>query len=86
MDKYMTKFEKAKILGYRADQISKGAPPTVDITGLTDAFTIAEKELKEGKIPLKIHRRYPNGEVVKIPVREVLCASHTSAPSSSPTL
>ena len=46
-DVYMTKYEKARILGQRADQISKGAPPAVDCTGLYDSLSIAEKELKE---------------------------------------
>lgn len=73
MTTYMTKFEKTRILGQRADQISRGAPPMVDITGMNDAMSIAEKELKEKKIPLKIIRTYPNGEVKEISVSEMEC-------------
>ena len=67
----MTKFEKIRIIGQRAEQISYGAPPNVDISGLTDAISIAEKELKEHKIPLIITRTLPNGKVYKIPVCEM---------------
>jgi len=61
-EKYITNYEKVRILGQRADQISKGAPPAIDITGLHDAMSIAEKELAEGKNPLIITRTYPNGK------------------------
>lgn len=71
MDNFMTKFEKARILGQRAEQISKGAPPMVDITGMSDALAIAEKELHEQRIPFKIRRKYPNGEVKDIPINEL---------------
>lgn len=59
----MTKFEKTRIIGQRADQISKGAKPLVNIDGMNDPLEIAEKELKEYKIPLKIRRQYPNGDI-----------------------
>lgn len=62
MNNYLTKFEKTRVLGQRAEQISCGAPPLVDIKGITDPLEIAQKELKEGKIPIKIIRTYPNGE------------------------
>jgi len=51
MTYYMTKFEKIRILGARATQISEGAPSTVDTNGLTNAMEIAKKELKEHKLP-----------------------------------
>jgi len=59
---YLTKFEKVRVLGARATQISRGSPPTVDITGLTTAIAIARKEFNENKLPLVIIRKYPNGE------------------------
>ena len=65
---YLTKFEKIRVLGARATQISEGAPPAVDTTGLTDAMSIAKKELSENKLPLVIQRTYPDGTVVEIPV------------------
>ena len=68
---YLTKFEKIRVLGARATQISNGAPSTVDTTGLTDALSIAKKELRENKLPLVIQRMYPDGTVVEIPVMEM---------------
>lgn len=58
-----TKYEKARVIGARAMQISCGAPPTVDIGDLDDAISIAKKEWNEGKIPMVLVRGYPNGEV-----------------------
>ena len=67
----LSKFEKVRILGQRAEQISMGAPPLVDITGLSDALSIAEKEFSERKIPFIIERTYPNGKTRKIPLFEM---------------
>jgi len=67
----LTKFEKARVLGQRAMQLSHGAPPRVDITGMTSALAIAEKELKENKIPIIVRRPYPNGETRDFPVSKM---------------
>ena len=64
----LTKFEKTKIIGYRAKQIALGAEPQVDITNMTDAISIAEKEFKLNKIPLIVNRTFPNGEIEQIKV------------------
>lgn len=56
----ISKFEKAKAIGTRATQISNGAPPKVDITGLDTSLSIAEKEFNEGKIPIIINRKFAN--------------------------
>jgi len=64
----LSKYEKVRVLGARAFQLSMGAPPLVDITGLNDAVSIAEKELREGKIPLIICRKFPDGTVQEIDV------------------
>ena len=71
MSTKLNKFEKVRILGQRATQISMGAPPMVDITGLTDALSIAEKELKEHKIPLTIKRTFPNGEIIEYRLKDM---------------
>jgi DNA-directed RNA polymerase I, II, and III subunit RPABC2 len=57
---YMTKYEKARILGTRALQISMNAPIMVDLLGETDPLQIALKELRERKIPLMIRRYMPD--------------------------
>ncbi|CAM9781866.1 unnamed protein product [Pylaiella littoralis] len=59
--KYMTKYERARILGTRALQISMNAPVMVDIESETDPLKIAMKELRERKIPMKIRRYLPDG-------------------------
>ena len=64
----INKFEKVRILGFRATQLSMGAPPFVDITGLTDALSIAEKEFDENKIPFTLKRTFPNGKTHEISV------------------
>ena len=57
----LTKYEKARILGLRATQISKGAQPLVDVGDMKDALKIAEKEFNIGNIPLIIRRHMPDG-------------------------
>jgi len=58
---YMTKYERARVLGTRALQISLNAPVLVDIETESDPLQIAIKELREKKIPLVIRRYLPDG-------------------------
>jgi DNA-directed RNA polymerase subunit K/omega len=59
---YLTKYEKARILGQRAKQIETGAKPLVKVPeNIIDAYVIAELELKEKKIPFIIKRPIPGG-------------------------
>lgn len=58
---YMTKYEKARVLGTRALQISGNAPVLIDVEGMTDPLQIAAKELQEKKIPLVVRRYLPDG-------------------------
>ncbi|QIW97562.1 hypothetical protein AMS68_003080 [Peltaster fructicola] len=58
---YMTKYERARILGTRALQISMNAPVLVDVEGETDPLQIAIKELREKKVPLVVRRYLPDG-------------------------
>ena len=58
---YMTKYERARVLGTRALQISMGAPVMVELEGETDPLQIAMKELKAQKIPIIIRRYMPDG-------------------------
>lgn len=57
----MTKYERARILGARALQISMNAPIMVELDGETDPLEIAMKELRQRKIPLIIRRKLPDG-------------------------
>jgi DNA-directed RNA polymerase I, II, and III subunit RPABC2 len=58
---FLTKYEKARIIGKRAMQISKGSPPLVEIGDLEIPIDIAKKELMERKIPFIIRRPLPDG-------------------------
>ena len=58
--KYLTKYERARVLGTRALQISMNAPVMVDLGGETDPLKIAMKELRERKIPMTIRRYLPD--------------------------
>ena len=59
---YLTKYERARILGQRAKQIETGAKPFVKVPeNIVDGYIIAELELKEKKIPFIIKRPIPGG-------------------------
>jgi DNA-directed RNA polymerase I, II, and III subunit RPABC2 len=59
---YLTKYEKARILGQRAKQINSGSTPFVKVPeNVIDGYIIAELELKEKKVPFIIRRPLPNG-------------------------
>ncbi len=48
-----TRFERARLIGSRALQISMGAEPLVEFTVDQDPIKIAINEYKEGVLPLK---------------------------------
>jgi len=58
---YMTKYERARLLGTRALKIAMCAPVMVELEGETDPLQIAMKELKSRKIPIIIRRYLPDG-------------------------
>ena len=59
---YLTKYEKARVLGQRAKQIEVGAKPLVKVPeNIIDGYIIAELELREKKIPFIIKRPIPGG-------------------------
>lgn len=58
----LSRYEKARVLGERAEQINSGAQPFIEIeTSMIDGYLIALKELEEKKIPFIIQRPLPNG-------------------------
>jgi DNA-directed RNA polymerase subunit K/omega len=61
---FITRYEKARILGERAKQINAGAKPMVIVDDIViDGYLIALKEFEEKKIPFIIKRPLPNGGV-----------------------
>ena len=65
----LTRFEKARIMGARALQLSLGAPPFIDIpVSAATSLDISMKELEERVIPITIRRVLPNGDYQNIPL------------------
>jgi DNA-directed RNA polymerase subunit K/omega len=68
----LTKYEKTKILGIRSRQIEMGAPPKIKYSKEETPLDIAERELKMKKLPFKIKRNLPTGEVETIKLCDLL--------------
>lgn len=59
---FLTKYERARILGERAKQIDAGAIPLVNVVdGMIDSYLIAVEELSQKKVPFIVKRPLPNG-------------------------
>jgi len=69
---YMTKYERARVLGTRALQIAMCAPVMVELEGETDPLLIAMKELKAKKIPIIIRRYMPDGSYEDWSINELI--------------
>ena len=70
---FLTRYEKARIVGARALQISFGAPILVDKPkNLIDPIKIAQLELKSAILPLTIRRELPDGTFQDIPINKLI--------------
>ena len=59
---YLTKYEKARVIGQCAKQLETGANPLVKVPeSIIDGYIIAELELREKKLPFIIRRPIPSG-------------------------
>ena len=72
-----TRFEKARIIGARALQVSMDAPLLIKLTEAEleemhyDALKIAEREFTSGVLPISVRRPMPNKTGAKLqPIRE----------------
>ncbi len=71
--KWLSKFEKARIIGARALQISMGAPVLIDMTKApSELFALAEMELSSGVLPMTVRRTLPTGDFYDIPLSALL--------------
>lgn len=52
----LTKYEEARIIGARALQLAKGAPPLIKPKSTMNFIDVAREELKKGVIPLVVKR------------------------------
>ena len=59
---FLTTFERTKIIGLRANQISRGSTPFIFVPPhVTDVRDIARMELEQKRLPYIIKRPLPNG-------------------------
>ena len=70
--RWLTKFERARIVGARALQISMGAPILIGSGKPKGLFSLAEEELKNGRLPMTVRRTLPTGEFFDIPLSILL--------------
>ena len=65
----LTRFEKARIMGARALQLSLGAPVFIEIPkNATTSLETAMEELEQRVIPIVIKRSLPNNDYQNIPI------------------
>ena len=66
----LTRFERARVVGARALQISMGAPILIDPkTQLSSPIDIALEELNNNLLPITIRRTLPDGTYQDIPLK-----------------
>ena len=66
----VTRFEKARIVGARALQISMGAPILTEINKTdTNPIDIAIKEFNDKILPITVRRTLPDGTFQDIPLK-----------------
>jgi len=59
---FITKYERARVLGERAKQLSMGAKPMIEVgPDVIDGYLIALSEYEQKRIPFIIKRPLPNG-------------------------
>lgn len=70
---FLTRYEKARIVGARALQISFGAPILIEKPkNMIDPIKIALLELKSKILPLTIRREFPSEEYQDIPISKLI--------------
>lgn len=71
---WLTKYERARIIGARALQLALGAPPLIPVKelGLRDLIEIATVELKHKLLPIIIRRWTPGGQYQDIPLKHLV--------------
>ncbi|MCS4538054.1 MAG: DNA-directed RNA polymerase subunit K [Thaumarchaeota archaeon] len=69
----LTRFERARIIGTRALQLSYGAPPFLPLKeNVRDPIAIATAELESKALPISIRRSLPDGRYQDIPLKVLL--------------
>ncbi len=74
---FLTKYERARIIGVRALQLSYGAPPLipVEVVGSTSFIDIARYEVDKGILPVSVYRYTGPGRTQSIPLKVLVESS-----------
>lgn len=62
----LTKFEKARVIGTRAMQLSMNAEPIINIGEEIDPVKIALQEYDTGDLNIHVLRKFPNGDIQEV--------------------
>lgn len=67
---HLSRYERARIIGARALQLSHGAPPLLNFGNTNlEPIKMATMELNARVLPLGINRRFQNGKSANIPIQ-----------------
>ncbi len=71
---YLTKYERARIIGVRAHQLSLGLPALVspEKVGSKNPLDIARYEVDNGILPVSVYRYHSSGTGQAIPIKVLL--------------
>ena len=71
--KRMTRYERSRVVGARALQISMGAPILIRIdSSLHDPIRIAEREFQKRVLPITIRRKLPSSAFEDVALADLL--------------
>jgi len=69
----MTRYERSRVIGARALQISMGAPILIRVDpSIHDPISIAEIELEKRVLPITIRRKLPSGSYEDVALTDLL--------------
>ncbi len=70
---WLTRFERSRIIGARALQLSLGAPILLELEEeIKDPIKIAELEFDEGILPISVRRVLPSGRYQDIALKHLI--------------
>ena len=70
---YVTIYEKAKIIGFRANELAQGARPFIIVPDhVTDVLDIARLELEARRLPFILKRPMPDGSFEYVRLSDLL--------------
>ena len=71
---YLTKYERARIIGVRALQLNYGAPPLVDpeLVKSRNPLDIARYEVDNGLLPVSVYRYTGEGRFQALPLKRLI--------------